>query len=135
MADTGHSSASRRVWRYCSVIAALTEQYRQTLRLALECPVSAIEVGANYDEQMTPPPIFERFFTPIYREARQILSSRNKIMVIHGDGDMKVLLEKLMECGVQVVEAFLATGIFRPVFRLILRNMVWTSCVSGTSSF
>ena len=26
-------------------------------------------------------------------------------MVVHGDGEMRVLLEKLMNCGVQVVEA------------------------------
>ena len=88
-----------------ALIEALTDQQRQILKLAVGCPVQAIEVGANYDEQMTPPPVFDTFFAPFYREARQMLSAGDKIMVVHGDGEMKVLLSKLMECGVQVVEA------------------------------
>lgn len=88
-----------------ALIEALTEQQRQILALAVDCPAQAIEVGANYDEQMTPPPVFDTFFAPFYREARQILSARGKMLVVHGDGEMKVLLEKLMTCGVQVVEA------------------------------
>jgi hypothetical protein len=88
-----------------TLIEALTEQQRQILKLAVNCPAQAVEVGANYDEQMTPPPVFDTFFAPLYREAREVLSSGDKILVVHGDGDMKVLLKKLMECGVQVVEA------------------------------
>jgi len=88
-----------------ALIQALTEQYRQILALAADCPAPAIEVGANYDEQMTPPPVFDTFFTPFYREAREILARGDKILVVHGDGEMQILLEKLMTCGVQVVEA------------------------------
>ncbi len=88
-----------------NLIAALTEQYMTVLTLALDCPVEAVEVGANYDEQMTPPPIFETYFRPLYQEAREILGKHDKIMVVHGDGDMDQLLTSLMECGVQVVEA------------------------------
>jgi len=88
-----------------SLIGALTEQQRQVLALAAEAPVEAVEVGANYDEQMTPPPVFERFFAPFYREARDVLLAAGKILVVHGDGEMRGLLTSLMECGVQVVEA------------------------------
>jgi hypothetical protein len=88
-----------------ALIQALTEQQRQVLALAVRCPAPAIEVGANYDEQMTPPRVFDTFFAPFYQEARQTLSAGDKILVVHGDGDMKVLLERLMRCGVQVVEA------------------------------
>ena len=87
------------------LVQALTDQQRRILSLAAKCPALAIEVGGNYDEQMTPPPIFERFFAPFYCEAREVLSAGGKPLVIHGDGEMKVLLTSLMECGVQVVEA------------------------------
>ena len=40
-----------------------------------------------------------------YRDTRQFLSSHGKILVVHGDGEMKRLLASLMDCGVQVVEA------------------------------
>lgn len=86
-------------------IQALTEQYRRVLALAAKSPAQAVEVGGNYDEQMTSPPVFDRFFAPFYREARETLSSGGKIMVVHGDGEMRVLLQKLKSCGVQVVEA------------------------------
>lgn len=88
-----------------ALIQALTEQQRQILHLAAGCSAQAVEVGGNYDEQMTPPSVFETFFAPFYREARQILSRGNKILVVHGDGEMRVLLGKLMDCGIQVVEA------------------------------
>jgi uroporphyrinogen-III decarboxylase len=88
-----------------TLVRALTDQQRQILRLAAGCPAQAVEVGGNYDEQMTPPPVFDTFFAPFYREARQTLAAGNKILVVHGDGNMRVLLEKLMDCGVQVVEA------------------------------
>jgi uroporphyrinogen-III decarboxylase len=88
-----------------ALIQALTDQQREILGLAAGCPAQAIEVGGNYDEHMTPPPVFDRLFAPFYREARRVLSEGNKILVVHGDGEMVVLLEKLMDCGVQVVEA------------------------------
>ncbi len=88
-----------------ALVEALTEQQHQILALAAACPAQAIEVGANYDEQMTPPPVFDTFFAPFYQTARKMLSRTDKILVVHGDGEMKTLLEKLMSCGVQVVEA------------------------------
>ena len=91
--------------RVDALTQALTEQQRQILQLAANSPAEAIEVGANYDEQMTPPRVFDRLFAPFYREARRILEGGDKIMVVHGDGEMRGLLEKLMTCGVQVVEA------------------------------
>ena len=88
-----------------ALIGALDAQQEQILALAAKSPAEAIEVGANYDEQMTPPKVFERFFAPFYRRARATLSAEGKILVIHGDGEMRQLLTSLMECGIQVVEA------------------------------
>jgi len=88
-----------------ALIQALQAQQDQILALAAASPAPAIEVGGNYDEQMTPPPIFERFFAPFYRRARSTLSAAGKILVIHGDGEMRRLLTNVMECGIQVVEA------------------------------
>lgn len=87
------------------LIEALTEQQRQILRLAADCPAPAIEAGGNYDEQMTPPPVFDTYFAPFYREAREILSAGDKILVVHGDGEMRKLLQQIKDCGIQVVEA------------------------------
>lgn len=85
------------------LIEALTEQQRRILKLVRDVPVPAVEVGANYDEEMTPPPVFDAYFAPFYREAKQILDDR--MMVVHGDGEMRKLLYSLAECGIDVVEA------------------------------
>ena len=88
-----------------ALIQALDDQQQQVLQLAAASPADAVEVGANYDEQMTPPPVFERFFAPFYRNASQLLTAAGKPLVVHGDGEMRRLLTSLMECGIQVVEA------------------------------
>ncbi len=88
-----------------ALLEALTERQLAIMRLGAQCPAQAVEVGANYDEEMTPPPIFETHFAPFYRQAREILSAGDKVLVVHGDGEMKALLTSLMRCGIQVVEA------------------------------
>ena len=88
------------------LIDALTAQYREAMQLVLTCPVGAVQVGSNYDEYMTPPRVFERLFAPLYREARALLSADDKLVMVHGDGEMKQLLQSLRDCDVQVVEAF-----------------------------
>ena len=88
-----------------ALVQAFSEQQRQILAIASESSVQAVEVGGNYDEKMTPPPIFNKYFAPFYREARKILDRGNKILVVHGDGEMSGLLECIKQCGIQVVEA------------------------------
>ena len=83
----------------------LLEQYRQAMKLACHCPADAIEVGGNYDEHITPPPIFEQYFTPLYKEIAEQFRVSGKILVVHGDGEMRRLLTLLRDADVQVVEA------------------------------
>ena len=83
----------------------LLEQYRQAMKLACQCPADALEVGGNYDESMTPPPFFEQYCTPLYREIAEQFRKAGKILVVHGDGEMKRLLPMLRDADVQVVEA------------------------------
>ena len=78
-----------------ALIQALQAQQEQILALAVASTVEAIEVGGNYDEQMTPPPIFERFFSPFYRHARSTLSSADRAVTfpVHTVTTRALLLE------------------------------------------
>jgi hypothetical protein len=85
--------------------AALREQHLKIAQLAAHCPAQAIEVGGNYTEQLTPPRFFERYITPFYQDVLRVFEGTGKIVVTHGDGDMRKLLRCLMDAGIQVVEA------------------------------
>jgi len=84
---------------------AFLKQHLEMVRLAAHCPATAIEVGGNYTEVLTPPPFFERYIAPFYRQVAEVFAASGKLLVVHGDGDMRRLLRSLMDCGVQVVEA------------------------------
>ena len=84
---------------------ALTEQQRQIIKLAARCPAEVIEVGANYDEDMTPPAIFEKYILPFYKEAAQTLHEGGKLMAAHLDGEMRRLLDLVGGSGLDVAEA------------------------------
>lgn len=84
---------------------ALVEVQRQIIRLGAQCPAEVIEVGANYDEGITPPAIYERYFLPFYREAAAVLHAGGKLMAAHADGEMSRLLALLADSGLDVAEA------------------------------
>ena len=84
---------------------AVWAEKMKAIDLAAGCPAVAIEVGGNYDEQMTPPKIFDKYYTPFYHEVAEKFKQMGKILVVHGDGDMKQLLVSLRDANVDVVEA------------------------------
>ena len=84
---------------------ALVEQQLKVLELGAAAPCEIIEVGGNYDEQMTPPPIFQSHMIPFHRQAAEILHQGGKLVATHGDGEMKRLLELLKQTDVDVVES------------------------------
>lgn len=84
---------------------ALTEQHRQIIHLGAQCPAEVIEVGANYDEEMIPPAIFDKYMLPFYKEAAETLHKGGKLMAAHLDGEMRRLLHSIKDSGIDVAEA------------------------------
>lgn len=84
---------------------ALLEQHMEIIALAVDCPADAIEVGGNYDDQITPPGFWDAFVAPYYKEVAEQFERHGKILVMHGDGDMDQLLPRIRAAGIQVVEA------------------------------
>ncbi len=84
---------------------ALWEQQMQIMQIGAQAPCEVIEVGGNYDEYLTPPPIFESHIVPFYQQACEILHHGGKLVAIHGDGEMRKLLELMPPTKVDVVEA------------------------------
>ncbi len=76
----------------------------EVLALAGDSPAEAIELGGNYDEFLTPPGVYQEYIQPLYREARRIVPSDMPI-VVHGDGEMRQLLDLLADSDIDCVEA------------------------------
>jgi hypothetical protein len=78
----------------------------QVVKIGAASPTQVIEVGGNYDEVMTPHPIFRQHFLPFFEQAVPILHAAGKIVAVHGDGDMgPELLALMRQTSADVVEA------------------------------
>ena len=57
---------------------------------------------------MTPPPIYEQYILPYYRELSELLRSRGKTLVLHGDNDTRQILSHIDRSGFGMVECFVS---------------------------
>ena len=82
--------------------------YARTLekyKIAADSPADVIWAPENMTGLATPPPIFEEFCLPFYKEASDILHKKGKIMVAHMDGSLKTIKELVNESGIDAIEA------------------------------
>lgn len=84
----------------------LWDKQMELLELVAGSPAKLIFVGAHYDSQMTPPPLFEKYILPYLEVASDILHRHQKTVVVHQDADAKLLLNALKDSGIDMVECF-----------------------------
>ncbi|MBT5875741.1 MAG: hypothetical protein HOH43_20115 [Candidatus Latescibacteria bacterium] len=90
-----------------SLLALMTQRDREDVwPLIADSPAKLILHGVHFSSQMTPPPIYERFILPYYRELSEILRSRGKTLVLHGDNDTRQILSHIDRSGFRMVECF-----------------------------
>ena len=65
--------------------------------------------GNHFSGTITPPPFFERYFAPYFRNFNELMHGSGKIVCFHADSDMGGLLEMILECGFDCAEC-LATA-------------------------
>ena len=88
------------------LIAALDEQQRELLRIAVDSPARVVEYDGNYDGWLTPPPIYRRYFLPSHRRLTDACHAVGKLVATHDDGRVDGLMALLAESGFDVAEAF-----------------------------
>jgi hypothetical protein len=71
-----------------------------------DSPARLILHGVHLDSLMTPPPLFERYITPYYRDFSALLHQRDKKLCMHADNDSRLILGHLEEAGFDMVETF-----------------------------
>ena len=88
------------------LLEALTEQGDQILRFAVESPAQIIRHDGNYDAQLTPPPIYEKYFLDWFQHFTGALHAAGKVVCTHTDGHNDGLMELILESGFDIAEAF-----------------------------
>lgn len=71
-----------------------------------ESPARLILHGLHLDSLLTPPPLFDRYITPYYRDFSALLHQHNTKLCMHADNDSRLILEHIAAAGFDMVETF-----------------------------
>ncbi len=88
------------------LLRVLTDHNKEMWKIAAESPAKMILHGEHFDSMITPPPLFEEYFKPYFREFADLLYSKGKILVCHADADSSKLLDLIRESGFDMAEVF-----------------------------
>lgn len=89
------------------LLAVLTDHFRERLwKPMLDSPARLLMHGHHLSSQMTPPPLFERYILPYYRELAPRLRCGGKVLALHGDNDTRLILSQIERAGFGMVECF-----------------------------
>ena len=69
-------------------------------------PARMILNGLHLDSSITPPPLFEKYITPYYKDFSSLLHDRGKILCMHADNDSRLILKQIQDAGYDMVETF-----------------------------
>lgn len=80
--------------------------YRRMWTIAAESPARLLMHGVNFDTQMTPPPVFRKYFLPYLKAFNRQMHLAGKKVAFHADGDMSGLLELALQADYDVADCF-----------------------------
>lgn len=84
---------------------ALCESRAALDAIAARCPAPIVLCGDNVDGQLVSPPLFRRYFAPVYARQAQALHEAGKLMAVHMDGRVGLLKEEIAATQIDIVEA------------------------------
>lgn len=88
------------------LLAALIELDEEIQEMAAASPALIVEYDGNFDDQLTPAPIYRRYFLPRFQQFAERLHAAGKHFCTHTDGHHEQLLDLIRDSGFDVAEAF-----------------------------
>jgi len=73
--------------------------------IALDLPAEVVYLGANYDDSITHPAFYRKYFLPHLRSYAEELHARGKYLMTHTDGENRRLLGAYLETGFDVADS------------------------------
>lgn len=90
------------------LVEDMTPFYEDVVRILAGSPAEAVMMGANYDDTITYPPLFEEHILPWLQRWADVLHGGGKIFFSHCDGENAGLLDLLARSGIDVAESVCA---------------------------
>ncbi|MBI2216348.1 MAG: hypothetical protein HYU51_03530 [Candidatus Rokubacteria bacterium] len=90
------------------LVEDMTPFYEQLVRVLAASPAEAVMIGANYDDTITFPPLFEEHILPWLQRWAAVLHASGKLFFTHCDGENEGLLPLLAASGIDVAESVCA---------------------------
>ena len=90
------------------LVEDMTPFYEQVVRVLAGSPAEAVMMGANYDDTITYPPLFEAHILPWLQRWADVLHGGGKLFFSHCDGENEGLLPLLAASGFDVAESVCA---------------------------
>ena len=85
---------------------SLVGYYENVQRALVDCGADIIFLGANYDETITYPPLFEEHFLPWLSRLAALAHERGKFLLTHTDGENEGLMDLYRRCGFDIADSF-----------------------------
>ncbi|MBN2151411.1 MAG: hypothetical protein JW839_08200 [Candidatus Lokiarchaeota archaeon] len=83
----------------------LLEWDEEAYKVILGSPLQVVSFGENIDANVSPPPVFEKYHVPYYKEHVRWVHEKGKLCHIHMDGDLNGLLQFFPELDFDGIEA------------------------------
>jgi hypothetical protein len=91
----------------------LSEKMEEVHRIMVESPAILFRHGEHFDSQLTPPPIYKKYFLPYYKRLSRQIHDHGKFLAVHLDADTRLLLDLIYESGFDVADAFTTAPMVR----------------------
>ena len=88
------------------LIRILTQKMEEMLEIVIKSPGLVFIHGQHFDSQMTPPPLFERYFLPYYRKVSSLFKKHGKWLSFHLDANSRLLLPYILKTGMRLADCF-----------------------------
>jgi uroporphyrinogen-III decarboxylase len=87
-------------------LAEQMEPFFQAMQdTALDSPAEVVYLGGNYDDSLTPPPLFRKHILPVLKQYGEQLHARGKYLLTHTDGENRRLMPLFLETGFDVADS------------------------------
>ena len=88
------------------LLEAMEHNYRHMWQVLAASPARFVLHGTHFSSQITPPPIFKKYFIPYFKQFNATMHEAGIKVTFHGDADVSNLLELILECDFDMVDCF-----------------------------